>query len=461
MIVLEDVSFEYADTGQGVRNINLAIEPGECVVLAGRSGNGKTTLTRLVNGLAPKHYPGTFSGRVLADGQDMNAMPLWQRGRAAGSVFQDPKSQFFSSELAGEVAFACENYGYARADIVRRTNAAISAFGLDSLRGRSIDLLSGGEKQRVAIASVYTLRPKMYVCDEPTANLDETGVRQLAETLTRLKKEGASLLIAEHRLAWLRDIADRVICIENGRMVWQRTPQQLAVMDEAGCERYGLRAFVPVPRPSLPPPAGEGIPAISAHRLSCKRRKTVIWQDVDFSAWAGQVIAVVGENGIGKTTLAKVLSGLMRRSAGQVRLGGKPLSPASRRKRVWYSDNDTGAQFFTDSVSEELLLCSDRTEETMEKARALLKTLELYAFRDVHPATLSGGQKQRLSIACGLLSGREILIFDEPTSGLDGRSLRIVSGIFRQAAESGKCVLIITHDHELIRACCTHLYIMA
>jgi energy-coupling factor transport system ATP-binding protein len=170
------------------------------------------------------------------------------------------------------------------------------------------------------------------------------------------------------------------------------------------------------------------------------------------------VIAITGENGIGKTTLAKVLSGLLRQSAGQVSLGGRTLSPAARRKRVWYSDNDTSAQFFTDSVSEELLLCHGRDEETLKKARTLLKELELYEYSDAHPATLSGGQKQRLSIACGLMSGREVLIFDEPTSGLDGRSLRIVSGMLRQAAESGKCVLVITHDNELIRMCCTHLY---
>jgi energy-coupling factor transport system ATP-binding protein len=181
---------------------------------------------------------------------------------------------------------------------------------------------------------------------------------------------------------------------------------------------------------------------------------------VDFSAWPGQVVTIAGKNGIGKTTLAKVLSGLMRQSAGQVSLDGRPLSPAARRKRVWYSDNDTGAQFFTNSVGEELLLCSDRSEKTLKEARRLLKALELYEYRDAHPASLSGGQKQRLSIACGLLSGREVLIFDEPTSGLDGKSLRIVGEMLWQAAESGTCVLVITHDNELIRSCCTHLYVM-
>ena len=141
-------------------------------------------------------------------------------------------------------------------------------------------------------------------------------------------------------------------------------------------------------------------------------------------------------------------------------IGGKALSAAARRKLVWYSDNDTGAQFFTDSITEELLLCSDRSDETLECARELLRTFDLYPHKDSHPATLSGGQKQRLSIACGLLSDRPVMIFDEPTSGLDGRNLRLVGSMLRQAAENGKCVLVITHDNELIQECCTHSYIL-
>lgn len=458
MIQLCGLSFTYAGSGEGVREIDLMVAPGECVVLTGRSGNGKTTLTRLINGLAPQYYPGELTGDIRIQGQETAQQPLWMRGKIIGSVFQDPKSQFFSSSLTGEVAFACENYGFAQSEIVERTERALGEFGLCALRGRSVDLLSSGEKQRTAMASVYALGPKVYVCDEPTANLDEEGALRLSEVLARLKKQGHALVIAEHRLSWLRHIADRVVYMEEGRLLWQRSAAEMAGLKEEERFRYGLRSFFDVKRPGLPEPDKAGTPLICAENLTVRRSGSTIWAGVDFKAHAGQVVAVTGGNGAGKTTLAKVLSGLIRENAGTVRLNGKNVSLKARRKRVWYSDNDTGTQFFTNSVSEELLLGLERSDAVLERARALLRQLQMYAYKDAHPAALSGGQKQRLSVACGLLSGRDVLIFDEPTSGLDGASLALVGKMLRQAAEDGKCVLVITHDNELIQNCCTHLF---
>lgn len=460
MIELKNISYQYVDTESGVSDINLEILKGECVALIGCSGNGKTTLTRLVNGLAPQYYQGSFSGEIYIDGKFMADYPLWLRGKTVGSIFQDPKNQFFSAELAGEVAFACENYGLSHISIVEKTNKAIADFGLEQRKNQSIDSFSSGEKQRTAIASVYALGPSVYVFDEPTANLDEDGAAQLAETLKFLKSMGKTILIAEHRLHWLMDIADRFVYIDSGHIVWQRSCEQMLQMEKSERITFGLRSFTSMPYAKLCIPEGKGVPAISAKTLSCKRRKCLIWEGIDFDAWAGQVVAITGSNGAGKTTFAKVLTGLLRSNSGKVMVDGKIMSAAARRKQIWYSDNDTDAQFFTDSVSEELLLCSDRSEETLERARELLIALDIYSHKDVHPATLSGGQKQRLSIACGMLSDRPVMIFDEPTSGLDGRNLRLVSRMFRQAAEQGKCVLIITHDHELIQECCTHRYML-
>ena len=183
MIDLQNVSFQYADSNYGVTNINLAIKAGECVVLTGKSGCGKTTITRLVNGLAPKYYKGTKTGSIRIAGKDIEIMPSYDIGRAVGSIFQDPQRQFFSSELEGEIAFGCENYGFSKFDIQKRTKDAIHRMGLESIGNISLDLLSSGEKQRTAVASVYAMYPQVFVFDEPTANLDKNGIIQMKNIL--------------------------------------------------------------------------------------------------------------------------------------------------------------------------------------------------------------------------------------------------------------------------------------
>lgn len=411
MIRFAHTCFQYADSGDGVEDIGLHVRKGECVVLTGPSGNGKTTLTRLVNGLAPAFYAGRLSGAVELGGRDRREEPLWQRGRLVGSVFQDPKSQFFSSQLAGEVAFACENYGIPHDEIVSRTDAAIRAFRLE-------------------------------------------GLRELRDALLQFKREGRTLLIAEHRLAWLVGLADRFVYVREGRLRWEKTPEQMLGMTEEERERLQLRSVREGAPAALPPPTGEGVPAVSLEGLACGRGRKCIWEDLRLAAWPGRVTALTGRNGAGKTTLAKILAGLERPSRGEIRIHGRKASPAQRRKHCWYSANDTGTQFFTNSVSEELLLGLPRTQAVLDRARALLRRFALYAYKDAHPAILSGGQKQRLAIACGLISGREILLLDEPTSGLDGGNMRIIADALRAEADHGKTVLVITHDGELIRACC-------
>jgi energy-coupling factor transporter ATP-binding protein EcfA2 len=326
VIRMENVSFHYADCEQGVKDINLTIHDGECVVLTGPSGGGKTTLTRLLNGLAPAYYTGSMEGHIFLDDTPLETLPQYAVGRRVGSVFQDPKSQFFSSELAGEVAFACENYGMAREEVRSRTDAAIQTFSLEHLRGRSLDVLSSGEKQRVAIASVYALRPGVYVCDEPTANLDGEGSEQLAETLKKLKAEGCTLVIAEHRLAWLSGIADRFLYLDGGRILWEKSPVEMAHMSEGERETYGLREVTQSPFPDLPQPESGDV-FIRTEDLSCKRKGNLIFHHLSLSVCAGQVTAVTGRNGAGKTSLAMALSGLWKESGGSVLIGGENCAP--------------------------------------------------------------------------------------------------------------------------------------
>lgn len=454
MVELKNASFRYRDTEEGVQDISLSVYPGTCVVLTGVSGCGKTTVTRMINGLAPAYYPGDRSGTIAIDGKNIDDIPVWQIGETVGSVFQDPKSQFFSSELNGEVAFACENYGFDRDEILRRTDRAITVMELEAIRNRPLDVISSGEKQRTAIASVYALQPKIFVCDEPTANLDQEGIEQLKRTFAKLKAAGHTLIIAEHRIAWLNGIADRYLYIANGRIIAQYTPAEINAISNRKRREMGLRVSVPIQIPNLPEPNAAQPARIRTKLLCCRRGQNRIWTDLNFVAHAGYVTALTGINGAGKTTLALVLSGLAPYNSGTIYLNEEKADAARLRKAVYYCSNDTGTQFFTDSVSEELLLNLERNAETLNAARGILKRMRLYNVKDSHPAVLSGGQKQRLAIACGLLSGRDILIFDEPTSGLDGANMRLIATELKSAACNGKTVVVISHDAELISACC-------
>ena len=192
--------------------------------------------------------------------------------------------------------------------------------------------------------------------------------------------------------------------------------------------------------------------------LSCRRGGRIIWKDLDLHFYPGRVTAITGRNGAGKTTLGMILAGLARPSGGAVFIRGKKMRGAQRRTSVWFCSNDTGTQFFTSSVADELLLDAKPTDETIERARAALKRLGLYEFKDAHPAALSGGQRQRLAIACALLSNRDVLIFDEPTSGLDGTNMEIIAHELTAAARTSRSILVITHDSEFMAACCDSGY---
>jgi energy-coupling factor transport system ATP-binding protein len=472
MIELQGVCFSYgtaSDSGgdggaapePALRDINLRIETGECVILAGRSGNGKTTLTRVINGLAPSYYGGTLKGSVLIDGKPVSTMPSWERARIMGNVFQDPQSQFFSGELAGEIAFACENIGFPLEEIRRRTDRVIRDMNLDYLRHTPLDFASSGTMQKVAIASVRSVSPAIYIFDEPSANLDGEASFYLAEILGELKNLGHTLIIAEHRLSYLMEVADRIVYLEQGRLTAEYRPAEIRGLSVEQYRALGLRSPERIRIPRLPIPkaetiAGDGKPVITGRNISYRVKVKNILSEISFCAFPGMITAITGRNGVGKTTLGKILCGLTRESGGMVLIRGNPATLKKRTAAVWYGANNTNTQFITHSVTEELLLLSPRNEERLETARALLKGLGLYEYRNAHPATLSGGQKQRLSLACGMFSNRDICIFDEPTSGLDGAGLLTVSRYFREMAEIGKTIFIITHDNELIQECCTH-----
>ena len=454
MISIDRVSFGYGEAQETLSQVSAAIAPGECVLLCGASGCGKTTVTKLINGLIPAFTPGCrLEGRVEVDGLDPGMTPMYELARKVGSVFQNPKSQFFNLDTDSELAFGLENEGRPPEEIRKRVADTVDALHLQDLQGRSIFSLSGGQKQLLAFGSVYAMGPEIFVLDEPTANLDQDAIARLHDQIAGLKRQGRTVVIAEHRLYFLTDLIDRALYLRDGVLERTFTRAQFCGLTEQEREELGLRTLT-LTACTLPAVApADTKEGLSVEGLTCAYRKEPpVFQDLSFSARPGEVVAITGPNGVGKTTLSRCLCGLIREQAGQIRLDGRHLNRKERQKAAFCVMQDVNHQLFSDSVWGECRMSApDAPDSTVEE---VLDSLHLLPFRERHPMSLSGGQKQRLAVATALLSEKPILIFDEPTSGLDYARMVEVSGVIRNLAQQGRIVLVVTHDREFMQRSC-------
>lgn len=454
MISIDRVSFGYGETQETLSQVSTAIAPGECVLLCGASGCGKTTVTKLINGLIPAFTPGCrLEGRVEVDGLDPGTTPMYELARKVGSVFQNPKSQFFNLDTDSELAFGLENEGRPPDEIRKRVADTVDALHLQELQARNIFSLSGGQKQLLAFGSVYAMGPEIFVLDEPTANLDQDAIARLHDQIAGLKRQGRTVVIAEHRLYFLTDLIDRVLYLRDGVLERTFTRKQFFALTDGEREALGLRTLIPAGC-TLPAAAPAGAKeGLSVEGLTCAYRKEPpVFQALSFSARPGEVVAITGPNGVGKTTLSRCLCGLIREQAGQIALNGRPLNRKKRQKAAFCVMQDVNHQLFSDSVWGECRMSAPDVPDSTLKG--VLDSLHLLPFRERHPMSLSGGQKQRLAVATALLSEKPILIFDEPTSGLDYARMVEVSGVIRSLAQQGRIVLVVTHDQEFLQRAC-------
>ena len=467
MIEFKDVSFQYEQgSSKGkIENINLTIHDGEVVLICGESGCGKTTLTRLINGLIPHYYEGTLSGQTIVEGIDVKNVSLYALSGVVGSVFQNPRTQFFTVDTTSEIAFGCENLAINADEINLRIEKTVSALKIENLLNRSLFALSGGEKQKIACASVSAMEPNIFVLDEPSSNLDIKSIRELKNVLREWKIQGKTIVIAEHRLYYLMDIADRVLYMQDGQIKENLSISDFKKKSADELHTLGLRTLQSEDFCKMQSVACatkqlyiSDFEAFYKNASDGRKKKRKVLDISELMIPQGAVVGVIGNNGAGKTTFAYTLCGLLRAAKGYMSMNGKTYMQNQRLKICYTVMQDVNHQLFTESVIDEILLGLDNSdvEKATSEAERIMESLHISEFRNAHPMSLSGGQKQRVAIASAIASDKQVIVFDEPTSGLDYRHMKKVAENLQKLSSLGKTLFIVTHDPELIAECCNY-----
>ena len=435
-----------------IRGLDLRIRPGERVLLLGASGAGKSTLLAALAGLLDTSGGGESEGELRVDGR-----PPHDARDSTGIVFQDPETQLVMARAGDDVAFGLENHCVPTEAIWPRVHRALAQVHFPYPEDRPTAALSGGEKQRLAIAGVLALRPRLLLLDEPTANLDPVGAELVRETLADLS--AMTLVLVEHRVAQSLPLVDRVVVIEAGAgVVADGAPQE--VFARYGARLAELGVWVPGPPPASPTRrTAFGADLARADDIAFRYPGAETWAlaGVDLVVRAGEALAVTGPNGSGKSTLALLVAGLLRPARGRVALeDAEPWSLPARRlvAHVGTVFQDPEHQFVTGRVDEELMVGPLRAGRYAPDARRiamdLLERLHLTHLAAANPFTLSGGEQRRLSVATALATAPPLLVLDEPTFGQDRRTYAELVALLAAHCDGGGAALFATHDEDLV-----------
>ncbi len=493
MIEFRHFTFTYAGHDRpAVEDVSLAIGDGEVVLLAGPSGGGKTTLVRCLNGLIPHFHGGMLRGRVVVEGLDITQHQPREFATRVGMVFQDPENQLVGSDVERDIAFGLENLGVPPVRIGERVEEALEALGIASFRRASLATLSGGEKQKAALAAVFAMHPSVLVLDEPTSELDPLSAREFMHSLMRLHGEhGMTIVLVEHRLERVVEYCGRTVVVDQGHIVADGDTR--SVLDRLAVSPHGVgvppmaelaRAFrlggiwngatplsvveargqfgrfLPLTLPE--PPARWSAPKADALLTAagvsfCYGGEAPVLDGVSVSLSPGEMLAVMGRNGSGKTTLVKHFNGLLKPVRGSVRVReqdtrGAGVSELARSVGlVFQNPND---HLFADTVEEEILftlkhLCYDG-EEAGHRTDEVLARFGLEGYRKQYPRSLSGGERQRVALASVVAARPDVLVLDEPTRGLGHEMKLELMSFLRSYCAEGRSVVLVTHDVETV-----------
>ena len=449
MIEINNVSYTYPGAkAKALSEVNFKATNGTLSLITGRSGSGKTTLSRLINCLCPAYYGGTITGQVLVDGQPQ--ADLSDSSCRVGTLFQDPERQFFALNVEDEIAFALEWRGLKREEIKARVDEVIELFDLQEIASNPINSLSEGQKQKVGLAQIIALGVKNIILDEPSANLDPESTLALAATLKKLKAQGYCIVVFDHRLYYLKNVADQVMVFDEGKVVAQGDYSILN--NDALRKKHGLRqVLVEDCRKSYieQDKAGEACLIGENITFAYKKNAKHIFENYNFRIKPG-VSVLLGDNGVGKTTLCRLIFGLEKAQSGKIFLTGDLKDTSYNNCSIVLQNSDYQLHMKTVAAEIKTTLSLSGLNSSDENVIACLKQFNLDDLISRHPQSLSGGQKQRLVLACALAKKTKILILDEPTSGLDGANMLKIKKMLADFTSQGGIAIIITHDLELM-----------
>ncbi|MBP7332553.1 MAG: putative HMP/thiamine import ATP-binding protein YkoD [Firmicutes bacterium ADurb.Bin373] len=488
---VENLTYCYPEAEKAALNhINLEIREGEFILVAGGSGSGKSSLARALAGLIPDFYGGRVGGKVYFQGQDIRTMDRGKLAREVGMVFQDPEKQIVQTYVEAEIAFGLENLGLDNEEMQRRVAEVVCFMNLEQIRGAFTANLSGGQKQKLALASVLAMQPRVLILDEPTSQLDPVSAEDILNLVKRLNEEmGFTVIMIEQRLERCYHLADRILLMEKGRITCDGSAREVARKTSREDSPFlppVARFFAGIESPSLPltvkegrkllrscvnieralaarPAAGKvgGSPTAPAARDSAVCLKNLwftypggqeVLKDVSLDVREGEFAAVLGENGAGKSTMLRQLTGLLRPDRGTVQVLGKDVGRNGLkeiRRHTAYLSQNPNDYLFQDTVEEELLftLKNFGLKDT-SVVDEMLDRFRLARYRRTNPRDLSSGERQRVALASVLVMSPGLIILDEPTRGVDFRLKAELGRFLQQEAEKGRTVIVVTHDVE-------------
>lgn len=454
MLTFDGAVFAYPDR-TAIGPVNLNVKKGEVHLLCGPSGSGKTSITKLANGIIAHLFEGEKQGLVLLDGKNIAELTPRELISRVASVYQNPKTQFFTDNSTSELLLPAENLGLDRSELEARLERVSAFFSLAPLLDRNVLTLSGGEKQSLCLAAALMTEPDLIVLDEPTANLDMAGIARVRTMIAKLKSLNKSILISEHRLSYLNGLVDRVSVIGDGQIRQSFAGETFYHLPQAERKALGLRCLRR-PEDYQAPQSTASDNCLEIKHLNRPLKPGLSLQIHNLRLQGGRVCFLVGKNGAGKSSLARCLVGLSKAKQAEICLNGRKMKAKDRLKNAYLVFQNVNSQLFTASVKEEIELNNHYTQSA-----DLLARLGMADKSETHPQALSGGQKQRVALAAGIASGKTILIADEPSSGMDYRNMQNVSALLRDYARQGHIVLVISHDLELINELADEVLFMA